>query len=279
MTRVSRLDVALVAAIAVSTIVGTSILRGGGPVSPLAYAVLIAAALSLLAWRDFPRAALVGTIVFSSAYEILDFPGGFYTIPMGIAFFAVVDAGFRRTGVAASVLVIGGFLVVGLATGRGHISDLGNALWFGGWLVASLVLGEVTRGRRAYVAEVQQRALAAERSREEEARRRASDERIRIARELHDILGHRISLINVQAAAALHVVDRDPAQARTALVAIKQASHEALGEVRATLGILRQLDEREPLAFSPGLAELDEVIAQTSAAGLDVQLAVRGAAR
>ncbi len=279
MARVSRLDVALVVAVAVSTSVGTAILKGGGSVSPLAYALLVAAALPLLAWRDFPRAALLGTIVFSSAYEILDFPGGFYTIPMGIAFFAVVDAGFRRAGIAASVLVIGGFLVVGFATGRGHISDLGNALWFGGWLVASLVLGEVTRGRRAYVAEVQQRALAAERSREEEARRRAGEERIRIARELHDILGHRISLINVQASAAVHLLDRDPEQARTALVAIKQASHEALGEVRATLGLLRQINEPEPVAPAPSLAQLDAVIAETSAAGLDVRLEVRGEAR
>jgi signal transduction histidine kinase len=279
MTRVSRLDAALVLVVAVSTIVGTSILKGRGAVSPLAYAVLLGAALSLLAWREFPRASLLGTIVFASAYEILDFPGGFYTIPLGIAFFSVVDAGLRRTAVAASVLVIGGFLAVGLATGRGHISDLGNALWFGGWLVASLVLGEVTRGRRAYVAEVQQRALAAERGREEEARRRAGEERIRIARELHDILGHRISLINVQASAAVHLLDHDPEQARAALVAIKQASHEALGEVRATLGILRQINEPEPVAPVPSLAELDAVIAETSAAGLDVRLEVRGQTR
>jgi signal transduction histidine kinase len=279
MTRVSRLDAALVLVVAVSTIVGTSILKGRGAVSPLAYAVLLGAALSLLAWREFPRASLLGTIVFASAYEILDFPGGFYTIPLGIAFFSVVDAGLRRTAVAASVLVIGGFLAVGLATGRGHISDLGNALWFGGWLVASLVLGEVTRGRRAYVAEVQQRALAAERGREEEARRRAGEERIRIARELHDILGHRISLINVQASAAVHLLDHDPEQSRAALVAIKQASHEALGEVRATLGILRQINEPEPVAPVPSLAELDAVIAETSAAGLDVRLEVRGQTR
>jgi signal transduction histidine kinase len=277
--RPPAIDVALVLLVAVFTTAGTAILRGSQSVSPLAYTLMVAIALPLLVRRDAPRLALAAVVILSFLYDLLDFPGGFYTVPIGIALFSVVDTGFRWTAVAGSVLAVGGFLLVGLSTGRGHVSDLGNALWFGGWLVASLVLGEVTRSRRAYVQAVEERALAAERGREEEARRRASEERIRIARELHDILGHRISLINVQAAAALHVVDRDPAQARTALVAIKQASHEALGEVRATLGILRQLDEREPLAPSPGLAELDDVIAQTSAAGLDVQLAVRGEAR
>lgn len=277
--RPPAMDIAFVALVTMVTTVGTALLAGREPVSPLAYALLVATTLPLLVRRDAPRLAFAAVVILSFLYDVLDFPGGFYTVPIGIALFTAVDAGLRWTAVAGSAVTVAGFLLVGLATGRGHVSDLGNALWFGGWLVASLVLGEVTRSRRAYVQAVEERALAAEQGREEEARRRASEERIRIARELHDILGHRISLINVQAAAALHVVDRDPAQARTALVAIKQASHEALGEVRATLGILRQLDEREPLAPSPGLAELDEVIAQTSAAGLDVQLAVRGEAR
>src|SRR6185437_10292458 len=96
---------------------------------------------------------------------------------------------------------------------------------------------------------------------------------------LHDILGHRISLINVQASAGLHLIDRDPERARASLEAIREASHEALGEVRETLGILRQLGERDPLAPSPGLAQLDAVIAETSAAGLDVALDVHGSAR
>lgn len=277
--RPPAIDVALVVIVAVVTSVGTGLLRGTESVSPLAHALLVATALPLLVRRPAPRAALAAIVLLSFAYDLLDFPGGFYTVPIGIALFTAVDDGFRWTAVAGSAVAGGGFLLVGLATGRGHISDLGNALWFGGWLVASLVLGEVTRSRRAYVREVEQRALAAERGREEEARRRTGEERIRIARELHDILGHRISLINVQASAAVHLLDRDPEQARTALIAIKEASHEALGEVRATLGILRQLEEREPLAPSPGLAQLDAVIAETSAAGFDVQLDVRGERR
>lgn len=277
--RPPAIDVALVVIVAVVTSVGTGLLSATESISPLAYALLVATTLPLLVRRPAPRVALTAIVLLSFAYDLLDFPGGFYTVPIGIALFTAVDDGFRWTAVAGSAVAVGGFLIVGLATGRGHISDLGNALWFGGWLAASLVLGEVTRSRRAYVREVEQRALAAERGREEEARRRAGEERIRIARELHDILGHRISLINVQASAAVHLLDRDPEQARTALIAIKEASHEALGEVRATLGILRQLEEREPLAPSPGLAQLDAVIAETSAAGFDVQLDVRGERR
>ena len=134
---------------------------------------------------------------------------------------------------------------------------MGNTTWIAGWLVASIVLGQETRARRQLVREAEQRAIEAERSHEAESLRRAGEERIAIARELHDILAHRISLINVQAGAGLHLMDRQPEQARAALTAIHGASKEALVELRATLGVLRQVDEREPRTPSPGLAQLD----------------------
>jgi signal transduction histidine kinase len=277
--RLTRFDVALVVAVIVLTTVGTALLPDGRSDGLWPSLLLAAVALPLLARRDAPRAALAATLLLALLYDLLDGPGPFYTLPIAIALFSAVDAGVRWTAVGATAITVGGFLALGIATGRGHVTELGNALWFAGWLVASLVLGEVTRSRREVRREAEERALAAERRREEEERRRAGEERMRIARELHDILGHRISLINVQASAAVHVIDRDPERARTALVAIKEASHEALGEIRATLGILRQLDEHEPLAPAPGLAELDTVIAETSASGLDVQLDVRGEAR
>ena len=115
--------------------------------------------------------------------------------------------------------------------------------------------------------------------RAEEERRRASDERLRVARELHDVLAHNISLINVQAGVALHLMDEQPEQARTALTAIKQASKDALGELRSVLGVLRAARRRGAARSrahaSPGSTRsLD----QARAAGLDVRRRRRGCA-
>ncbi len=275
----STRDVVLVALVAGASVAGTAALAGARGVDPAGFALLAAAALPLLVRREHPRAALAAIVLVAFAYDAAGYPSGMYTLPIGIALFSAVDAGFRwlAIGLAAAVVVV--FLGVGIATGRGHVTDLTNALWFGGWLVASLVLGEVTRGRRQYVEQVEQRAVEAERSREEEALRRASEERVRIARELHDILAHRISSISVQANVGAHLLDRDPEQARSALLAISGASHEALQELRATLGVLRQADEHEPRAPSPGLAQLDRVIGDAAASGLDVRVTVDGAPR
>jgi signal transduction histidine kinase len=119
----------------------------------------------------------------------------------------------------------------------------------------------------------------AEVTRAEEARRRAGEERMRIARELHDVLAHNISLINVQAGVALHLMDEQPGQSRTALQAIKQASNDALGELRSVLDVLRQGDEQPPRAPASGLAQLDSLVAGAAATGLEVRTRVEGAPR
>ena len=129
-----------------------------------------------------------------------------------------------------------------------------------------LTVGEIIRVRRERLRELW-------RSHDEEARRRASEERLRIARDLHDVVAHHISLMNVQAGVALHLMDEQPEQARTALTAIKQASGEALQELRSVLDILRQGDERRrpPRTPTPGLDDLDTLVERASAAGLDVR--------
>jgi signal transduction histidine kinase len=124
-----------------------------------------------------------------------------------------------------------------------------------------------------------QRRLAAERSQAEETRRRAGEERMRIARELHDVLAHNISLINVQAGVALHLMDEQPGQSRGALVAIKQASNDALGELRSVLDVLRQGDEAPPRTPASGLAHLDRLVAGAEATGLEVRTRVEGTPR
>ena len=279
MSAVAIAEAGLPVLVAAGFVVGSALLASVPTIGPLGYGLLIAGAAALLVRRTHPVVALVGTVIPAFAYDLLNYPGGLCTIAVGVALFSVADAGHSRAGVGAIVAVVGGFLAIGVVLGRGHVIDLVTALWFAGWLVASLILGETTRSRRAYLEEVEQRALEAERSREDEARRRAAEERIRIARELHDVLAHRISMISVQSGVGAHLLDRHPDQARTALVAVNQASKEALQELRATLGLLREVDGPEPRAPAPGLAQLEGVMASTTAAGVDVRLEVSGQAR
>jgi signal transduction histidine kinase len=282
MSRISLPSIAeagLPVLVAAGFAVGSALLADARTLGPVGYGLLIVGAAVLLVRRTHPVAALAGTVIPAFAYDLLNFPGGLCTIAVGIALYAVADAGHVRSGVGAIVAVVGGFLGIGVLLGRGHVIDLVTALWFAGWLVASLILGETTRSRRAYLEEVEQRAIDAERTREDEARRRAGEERIRIARELHDILAHRISMISVQSGVGAHLMDRDPDQARRALIAVNQSSKEALQELRATLGLLRQVDGPEPRSPAPGLAQIEGVMASATAAGVAVRLDITGQPR
>jgi signal transduction histidine kinase len=144
-------------------------------------------------------------------------------------------------------------------------------------------VGDAVRSGRAYIAAIEERAHRAERTREEEAARRVMEERLRIARELHDVLAHHVALINVQAGVAAHVLETEPAQAREALSHIRQAGRSALEELRTTVGLLRQPNTGpddttaegapEPV---PGLDRLPKLIASFSATGLEIEQHVEG---
>jgi signal transduction histidine kinase len=149
-------------------------------------------------------------------------------------------------------------------------------------VLAAMWWGESVRARRAYVAELRDRAERAERTREEEARRRVDEERLRIARELHDVVSHTIGVISVQAGVAAHLLHRKPDKAAESLAAIRQASDEALGELHAMLGVLRERDGDPggpPLSPAPGLAELDALVAQAAGAGVEVRVSLAGEPR
>src|SRR5262249_30132236 len=124
-----------------------------------------------------------------------------------------------------------------------------------------------------------QRAAALARSREEELRRLASEERIRMARDLHDVVAHNISVINVQANTALHLMDRQPERAREALSAIHDVSRQALTELRSVLGVLRSDEDLAPRAPSPGLGQLDDLLSTVRRSGLEPRLTRRGDGR
>ncbi len=146
-------------------------------------------------------------------------------------------------------------------------------------LVAGL-LGHSVRNRRAYLAAVEDRARRAEESRESEARRRVAEERVRIARELHDLVAHQITLANAQATVAAHLFDTRPEQTRTSLRELVETTSHALDELRATVGLLRQAgDSAAPAEPAPGLCQLPGLLESFRRAGLDVRLHHDGPAR
>jgi signal transduction histidine kinase len=148
-------------------------------------------------------------------------------------------------------------------------ASVGAALGLAAGLLLLLSVAELIRSRS-------QRAAAMERSRAEELRRRASEERMRMARDLHDVVAHNISVINVQANTALHLMDRQPDRARSALSTINEVSKQALVEFRSVLGVLRDVDEMAPRSPSPGLARLGDLVGHAAAAGLAVRIEEEG---
>jgi signal transduction histidine kinase len=144
-----------------------------------------------------------------------------------------------------------------------------------GWLIAAGVMAVTFRMWQLHVREVEQRAEEAERTREEAAQRRAMEERLRIARELHDSLTHSISVIQVQVGVAEHLARKRGEDVPPAVLAIQEAGADAARELRATLSVLRRAED----ADGSGLSQLDSLVARARAAGLDVTVSVTGAQR
>jgi signal transduction histidine kinase len=242
----------------------------------LAYALLSAGPVALLFRRRFPIAVLVATMTVTICYLLRGYVFGPVLLSPVVALFGAVMAGRRTLSWVVAGAGVTVLTVLGLLTPIGPFRldewSLGHSLATFTWLLLVLAGAEVVRIRR-------ERADEVRRTRQEEERRQASEERLRIARELHDVLAHNISMINVQAGVALHLMDERPEQARTALSAIKDASKEALTEVRSVLGVLRQVDESAPRAPTAGLARLDDLLSRTRVAGITVRLRTTGEPR
>jgi signal transduction histidine kinase len=233
---------------------------------------LCGSAVSLVWMRGRPVAALFGALGSTLAYWLLGYPRGPVFIALAIAFVNAVMRGNRRAGIGALALGYTGFVWAPYLLGGEPAPQLAAALGVAAWLLVLLTASEVARGRR-------ERALEATRMRTEEAKRKEGEERMRIARELHDVLAHNISLINVQAGVALHLMDERPEQARSALTAIKEASEETLREVRSVLDILRAGDSGAPRSPAPSLADLHDLLDRTESAGLHIDRNVVGRIR
>jgi len=269
-------DAALAVALAAFLLVGSYFASQGQPgrrAFDAGAVVLLLVAAGALAWRRrYPVAVLLVVFGATLTYFVVGYAPSPIWLAMIVAYFTAVVAGHR---LPAAIVAVVGFLVFPwldfLLRDAAAPSPAGLA-GLAAWLLVLLGVGEGIRIRR-------ERAAEAARIREEEALRRAGEERLRIARELHDALGHHLSLINMQSGVALHLNKELPDQARNSLTAIKQASKEALTELRSVLDILRQ--EGEPAARSPTwtLARLDDLVSQAAAAGLEVRAETEGEER
>jgi signal transduction histidine kinase len=240
----------------------------------LAAYLLLAAGPVALFWRwRSPTLVLAVVMATSVLYFALAYPYGPAWLALIVAFWTAVTGGARRAAWVTAFVGLAAYFALAAVFDRGApVASVPAVVAHLGWLLLVLAAAEMAMAGR-------QRRQAAERSRAEEARRRAGEERMRIARELHDVLAHNISLINVQAGVALHLMDEQPGQSRSALAAIKQASNDALGELRSVLDVLRQGDEAPPRTPASGLAHLERLVAGAEATALQVRTRVEGTPR
>ncbi|QIK67276.1 sensor histidine kinase [Nocardioides sp. HDW12B] len=194
-------------------------------------------------------------------------------IPSMVAGYSYAVVADRRRAVLAASLVAPAVLAnLAVASDHGLLSfETFKNLAF---VFLPLALGAAAHDRRAYQEALVDRAETAERTREEEAKRRVDEERLRIARDLHDMVAHSLVAINVQAGVAAHVQDPDPETNRQTFRHIKQVSGEALADLRTTLGVLRAGDAEAPVAPTPGLDQLPDLVAVLATSGVTVDLDV-----
>ena len=210
---------------------------------------------------------MAASVLAADVYISVGYPFGPVFVSAAFSLFSAVQAG-KRTG--ATILAAAGFAGYIIARHRsegGRWSEVGALRTRGGLAAVMLAISELVRVRRAQAAERQRIA-------EDDERRRVAEQRLLLAQELHDVLAHNISLINVQASVALHLIDDKPDQARPALLNIKVASHDALQELRTALDVLRR-GEAAPRAPAPTLDDLDSLIEGVRASGLDVHTGSR----
>jgi signal transduction histidine kinase len=252
--------------------------RGEGGPSSWIYPLVLLATLPVAGRRRYPIPVLAVTLgaalAMHFAYGNFQFAGAL------VALYTVAAHVGRPTSlrVAAGTAVV--LLLVNVAS---RFDDWSSRLLFGvavyAMFAAAWLLGDNLRTRRAYLREVEDRAERLEREREENVRRAAGEEQARIARELHDIITHNVSVMTVQAAAAGDVFETQPGRAREALDSIESSGREALTELRRLLGAVRPDDVPSDLSPQPGLDRLNALVEQVRAAGLNVQLRLEGDSR
>ncbi|MCF3131813.1 sensor histidine kinase [Streptomyces olivochromogenes] len=275
------LDAALAAGVLVCMVVGSfADSHGGNGVTwgvrtpdLLSLLLITIGGVALVFRRIAPKTVLAVTGTVSLVESVTGDPRAPVAMSAVVALYTVASTTDRTTTWRV------GLLTMTVLTGAAMLA--GPLPWYAqenlaifAWTGIGATAGDAVRSRRAFVKAIRERAERAERTREEEARRRVAEERLRIARDLHDVVAHHIALVNVQAGVAAHVMDKRPDQAKEALAHVREASRSALNELRATVGLLRQTGDPEaPTEPAPGLSRLDDLAGTFRNAGLRVEVA------
>ncbi|GIJ74316.1 sensor histidine kinase [Virgisporangium ochraceum] len=280
------LDIAVGAAIAAVTIIAFTMGQPGGPGDPgvaarpvraldIVIAVAVFTLVVLRRWR--PTIVLMASVLCTIAGAGHEVAGPFI-MTTAVATYTVASRTDRRTA----------WLMCGGAALFSYLAAVlvGGDTWYGpalavlAWIGMTTAVGDATRIRRAYIAAVEERARRAEETRDEEARRRVAEERLRIARDLHDAVAHHMAVINLHAGLAGHTVRTRPERAEASLVHVRDAAHTVLDELATILSVLRQNgDEGAPTDPVRGLSRLEDLLGSLAAAGQRVDHRQVGAPR
>lgn len=239
---------------------------GRAPLDTVAYVLLTVAALAFLVRRRAPLVTLTAVTAAAGAYLALDYPYGPILIAVAAASFFVALRRPPRTAAVAGGLAALTLFATDLAASGTSAVDVVVAVAELGWAVIPTIIGALIRVAR----------LAHTDAAEQGRRREVDEERLRLAREVHDVVGHGLSVISLQAGVALHVLDRRPEEARTALEAIRRASTDALDELRVTLALVRDqpVASRAPVS---GMGRMPGLLTEVRLCGLPVDVHVEGA--
>jgi signal transduction histidine kinase len=240
------------------------------------YLLLVVGAAAVGLCRRRPRVALGLAVVAIGVYLGRGYSDNPVYVSGWISLLALSYRTDRRTAVIGAVVLIAALAVAGTFAGPAYDEFSLLTAIFIGWSVAAVAIGDALRNRRAYLSGLRERARDLELTRTEEVRRRIAEDRLRIARDLHDSVGHAMATINVQAAAGAHVADRDPAAAKQALAVIARASGDVLEELTAMLAVLRDDAEAADRSPAPGLGQIPQLVEATKSAGLRASLVVEG---
>ncbi|MGQ5695544.1 sensor histidine kinase [Rhodococcus erythropolis] len=238
------------------------------------------AAATIVFRRRYPFSALAVAVLLGVLMIALSAPpnAGTGSAAMVCLYYVASTSDRRRTFFAA-VSTVSSLMLVTIFLGVGN-NLLQEALGLLAWLLMASFAGAEVRSRRAYLESVEARAVQAERMREDEARHRVVEERMRIARDLHDVVAHHIALVNLQVGVASHLIGKDPEKATTALRGVEETSKAALDEIRATVGVLRDpQDGDRSMKPAPGLSDLPALVDQFVSAGMEIEVRAVGSLR
>ena len=253
--------------------------RAEGPQGPFWFDVLVVVAFTaaLFLRRRYPYGALVAalTVVVASSFvdaRLTTHPFVVFLFGLAIAFLFGTRPE-RAKSLAGLGLMFGAVAIVTANDPAHHWSDM---IWNVVTLSIAWIVGYAVGEKFREVDEAKARAARAEREREERARRAVADERARIARELHDVVGHSVSVMTVQASAVRRRLEQDQERVSEALMVVEQTGREALAEMRRMVGVLRHPEEAPALAPQPSLEQLERLVEHTREAGLPVELRIEG---